>query len=80
MEVKLDRAIILQSLAPVTPSDTDFVRPGYVVVLGNAGNVSVETVNGETVTLPLDQKEIFPLQVRRIRATGTTATSIHIGR
>lgn len=63
----------------VTPSNTvEFDESGYVIVLGVAGNVVIKTHLGDIVTLSLDAKEILPILVRQVYATGTTATGIHL--
>lgn len=62
----------------VVPSDTVDCPVGFVMVLGNAGNVAVITDGGDEDIWPLDRKEWFPILVKRIKLTGTTATNIRI--
>ena len=68
--------------APVVPSDTvDLPAPSLFIFATTAGNVSVDTVGGAGVTqtaviIPILAGDHFPLRVKRIRATGTTATGI----
>lgn len=63
-----------------TPSDTAVIEPltrGILVTV--AGAVAVEYQDGTTHTIgELAQGVIHPLQVRRILATGTTATGISV--
>ena len=71
-------------------SDTLFVDgttiSGYVgipptcraVYIGGAGNVKVDMADGSTVTFEAVPVGTFmPIQVRKVYATGTTATNIH---
>ena len=64
--------------ADVTPSDSaDLPRPARSLYVGGAGDVSVITRGGSTVTFTaVPAGMVLPVQVRRVRATGTTATSI----
>lgn len=62
----------------VTPNDSadlsQFTRGLY---LGNAGDVKVDTIGGDTVTFTsLSAGVIHPIRVARVYATGTTATNI----
>lgn len=74
----LKNALVARSCKLVTPSDTELIKEGMVIVLGNAGNVQVQTVTGDIVLLPLEAKEIVPLLVNKVFDTNTTATSIYI--
>ena len=73
--------------AAVTPSDTANIpsissedgsgNNGCVLYVGGAGNVKVLTVGRDEVTFTGVQAGTFmPVQVLRVFATGTTATSI----
>lgn len=70
--------------AAVTPSDsadiaavTGGVNNGCVLYVGGAGDVKVKTVGGDEVTFTGIQAGTFmPVQVVRVYATGTSATSI----
>lgn len=68
----------IRHVAAVTPDDANdlgFVTRGIIV--GVAGDVAVVTAEGESVTLPALVAGItHPYRVSRIKATGTTATSI----
>lgn len=63
---------------PITPSDTvDLLYPGVVIQCDAGGAVKVTGENGmvDTVTLLSGVSSTF--KVRRVWATGTTATGIH---
>jgi hypothetical protein len=72
-------------IAPVTPGDdTDLAidgeNPSGFVITTAVGTVAVQTGEGVTLTLPtalFTLKDIFPLGVKKILATGTTATGIY---
>lgn len=62
--------------AAVTPHDTnDLDHVSRALWIGTAGNVSVVTKNGSTVTFP-NASGWMPIRASRVRATGTTATDI----
>jgi hypothetical protein len=69
-------SLVADTAAAVTTSDTApniFTR----LYIGGAGNVSVVTENGDTVTfvaVPVGTQ--LDIRVKQIRATGTTATNI----
>ena len=70
--------------AAVTPSDTVNIpavtggaNNGCVLYVGTGGDLKVLTVGGDEVILSNIQDGTFlPVQVLRVFATGTTATSI----
>lgn len=66
--------------AAVTPSDTvDLTTYAKALYVGAAGNVRVLTVGGEdadATTFANHPVGWLPVQVRRVLATGTTATQI----
>lgn len=66
-------------LAVVTPSDAvDLPQVAKSLWVGGAGNVSV-IAEGDTVPVTLTAAAagtLIPLRVKRVRATGTTATAI----
>lgn len=67
------------SLVDVIPNDsTDLVTiPTRGVYIGGGGNIAVVTQHGETITLiGVVAGAIYPFQINRIKATGTTATNI----
>lgn len=63
---------------PVTPDDgVDLANVAIALYVETGGALVVDTVTGETRTLTIADFSILPLGVRRVRATGTTATGIH---
>lgn len=68
----------------VTPSDTANIEPpfngpnlGCVLYVGGSGNLRVLTVGGDDVTfVNIPAGYSLPVQVVRVFATNTTATSI----
>lgn len=67
-----------ENAAAVTPNDSaDLATVARALWIGGAGDVSVITVGGDTVTLAgATAGSIIPARVSRVRSTGTTATSI----
>jgi hypothetical protein len=67
---------IPNNAAAVTPSDT-VNNYGLGLYVGGAGNVSIVTAGGDTVTLVNVQAgSIIPVEFSRVRATSTTATNL----
>lgn len=63
----------------VTGNDSQ-TQHGYAIIY-DGGAVTLETQGGDTVVLPaVWAGTIFPIQVRKVLATGTTATSIGLFR
>lgn len=64
--------------ASVTPSDsTDLANVARALWIGGAGDVSLVTVGGQTVTFAgVPAGAIVPIRTARVRSTSTTATSI----
>lgn len=65
--------------AAVTPSDTtDLTTAARSLYIGGAGNVTLDTVGGETSVLfaGLTAGSVLPVRAQRVRATGTTATNL----
>lgn len=65
-------------LAVVTPHDTNDIFPARGLYVGVGGNVAV-IAGGDTAAVTLvgvNAGTILPIRVRRVLATGTTATSI----
>jgi hypothetical protein len=62
----------------VTPHDTnDLVAITSGISFGTAGNLTIITPNGRTVTIPgLAAGVIHPIRAKRIKATGTAASGI----
>lgn len=65
----------------VTPSDTDeltyITKAIRIASTGTAGNVVVLTDWGNIRTIPMTIGEQWDISVRKILATGTTATGIY---
>lgn len=64
----------LMSVTPDDGQDLPHVSRGLNVLVG--GTVRVTSAQGETETLMIAAGIVFPVRVRRIWATGTTATGI----
>lgn len=59
-------------------SQTSQGNPGCFLYVGGAGNVSVVTVGGDQINfLGVPAGTTLPIQVRQLRATGTTATTVN---
>lgn len=71
------------SATAITPSDTDTIQNnardtrGCLVYVGVTGDLAVETASGDTATfVAVPAGMILPVQVKKVLATGTTATSL----
>lgn len=63
---------------PVTPDDgADLAHVAIALYVETGGAVVIDTVAGETRTIIVADFSILPMGVRRVRATGTTASGIH---
>ena len=71
--------------AAVTPSNTVDIpsvsggtsNNGCVLYVGGAGDLTVDTVGGDAVTfVAVPAGSFIPVQVKRVYASGTSATSI----
>lgn len=62
----------------VTPNDSADLPGGATraIMVGEAGDVAVTYVNGATDTIYLLAGIVHPIQVARVRSTGTTATGV----
>lgn len=68
-----------QELIAITPNDgADLAVYTRAIYVGGAGNISVIPLVGSTpVTfVGLQAGQLLPIRVKRVRATGTTATDI----
>ena len=67
-----------RNAAAVTPNDsTDLADTGRALYIGGAGNISVDTVGGQTVTFTgIPAGTLLPICVTRVNSTSTTATGI----
>ena len=67
------------SLAEVTPDDAaDLPRVGLALNVATPGTVRVTTQDGSVSDVQIHPGHAFPLRVRRVWATGTTATGIRV--
>ena len=65
-------------IAPITPDDVnDLPDIAMALYVETGGAISVVTARGQTRTLAVADYAILPVAVRRVRATGTTATGLH---
>ena len=64
--------------ASITPNDsTDLTNATRGIYIGGAGDISLITVGGDTVTLSgVLAGTILPVRAARVRATSTTATNL----
>ena len=60
----------------VTPSDSTVFYTTRALYVGTGGNLSVEDINGIVAYANVPAGYILPVQVKAVRATGTTATNI----
>ena len=61
----------------VTPSDSvDLPTVARALYIGVTGNVTLVTVNNETVLFVAVPVGILPVMTRRVQSTGTAATNI----
>lgn len=63
--------------ASVTPNDsTDLAASSRALYIGTSGDVKVTTVGGNDVTFANVPVGVLPIRVKRVWATGTSATGI----
>lgn len=63
--------------ATFTNSDTNYLPTPSVIYVGVTGNVKVTTAQGDdTVFVAVPAGSVIPVQVVRVWATGTTASSL----
>ena len=66
-------------IQPVIPADdNDLSVFGLSIYVEIGGTIMFDTIAGETRTVEMTDFSILPVGVRRVRATGTTATGIHV--
>lgn len=64
---------------PVTPDDTtDLSVFGLSLYVEIGGTITFDTISGATRSAEVTDFSILPVGVRRVRATGTTASGIHV--
>ena len=66
-------------IVPVTPDDAaDLPKAAIALYVEGAGTVAIDTVTGSaTRMVAATDCMLLPVSVRRVRATGTTATGVH---
>lgn len=65
-------------LVPVTPDDTaDLPSVALALYVEGGGALALTTQTGAVRSVTVADFAILPVAVRRVRATGTTATGIH---
>ncbi len=65
-------------IIPVTPDDiNDMADVAIALYVETGGSLSVVTVAGGSRTVQVANNSILSVGVRRVNATGTTATGIH---
>ena len=75
----MDASQIPTNAKIVTPSDSAPANGNGLIYSG--GTCTVVTDKGDTVTFPVDFALIvIPLQIKKVMATGTTATSVLVFR
>jgi hypothetical protein len=63
---------------PVTPDNiTDLPHVAIGLYVETGGTVSIVTVTGEMRSIGVADFAVLPVGVRRVNATGTTASGIH---
>lgn len=74
----LNRTVPARGAVEITPSDSGSFNPNYrALYIGQKGHVKVDTLGGQTVTFSNVQTGTWlPVEVTRVYATGTTASSI----
>jgi len=78
-----NRAASLQGPAtdiqPVSPSDSvELPVTGIALYVESGGTISVVTVAGQDRVVEVPDFAILPCGIRRVNATGTTASGIHV--
>lgn len=65
-------------ILPVTPNDTqDLEAVASALYIETGGAISFVTVRNQTRTVILGDLALLPIGVRRVLASGTTASGIH---
>ena len=65
-------------IVPVIPDDTtDLNEVAMALFIETGGTLRIVTRRGETRDVEVDDQLLLPVAVRRVMATGTTATGVH---
>lgn len=69
----------VRTAVSITTSDTTDIRGGQLtrgIYVGGGGNLSVEMDNGTVVFVGVVAGAVYPIRVRRVNSTNTTATNL----
>ena len=66
------------NMASVTPNDNGNLSAYGTLYIETAGDIKVTTIDGNTVTVAVTNFVFFPIAVKKVFATGTTATGIFV--
>jgi hypothetical protein len=68
----------VRAVSAVTPDDAADLPKGVARALfvGGGGDVVIEDAEGNVVTLASGSHQYHPIEVKRVRASGTTATAL----
>lgn len=73
----MGQTISAQSAAVITPNDTTVFTPTRGIYVAVTGDVKADMSDGSTITfVGLTGNMVHPIAVRRVYATGTTATGV----
>ena len=68
-------AISGETIVPDDQADLSYATRGLYV--GSAGDISLQTLSGDQIVLASAQAGvIYPIRIRRVNATGTTAAGL----
>ena len=72
-----DSTVSAQRAVAATPHDTNIIELTRALYVGGAGSIVVTMADGVDCTFTgVSGGTILPIQAKRIKSTGTTATSI----
>lgn len=57
-------------------NDNDLTTPASAIYVGGAGDIKVDTIDGDTLTFVSHPVGYLPVQVKKVYATGTGATNL----
>lgn len=65
-------------ISPVVPDDVaDLSEIAIAIYVEGGGAISFTTVSGQSRSVQVTDYSLLPVGVKRVNATGTTATGIH---
>lgn len=71
-----DNALYNEAAAITASNTVNLPRPSDAINVGAAGTLAAVLQNDQVVTLTVTAGAVLPLRVKRINATGTTATGL----